>query len=82
MLETEQDRAWELLNEYLLSVRDDNGIPLAVWTRATKKLFPKLASEDDPSNYITHDFELVERASIIQEPFRGQTNKALEMTRS
>ena len=82
MLEKEQDRAWEQLDEYLLSVRDNNGIPLAAWTRATKKIFPKVAAEDNPSNYITCDSEFIARASIIQERYRGQTNKALEATRS
>ena len=47
MLEKEQDRVWELLDEYLLSVRDNNGTPLITWTRATKKIFPKFASEDN-----------------------------------
>ena len=82
MLETEQDRAWELLNEYLLSVRDNNGTPLVTWTRATKTISPKVAAKDDSSNYITRDSKLIERASIIQERYHGQTNKALEMTRS
>ena len=80
MLEKEQDRVWEQLDEYLLSVRDDNGTPLAAWTRATKKIFPKVAAEDNPSNYITRDSELVERALIVQERYCGQTNTALEAT--
>ena len=80
MLEKEQDRVWEQLDEYLLSVRDDNGIPLVAWTRATTKLFPKVAAEDDWSNYITRDSELVERALVVQERFRGQTNTDLEVT--
>ena len=65
MLEKEQDRAWEQLDEYILSVRDNNGLPLAAWTRATKKIFPKVTAEDNPSNYITPDSELVERASVV-----------------
>ena len=81
MLEKEQDRAWELMDEYLLSVGDNNGTPLATWARATVKLFPKEAADDDPSNYITKDSELVERASIIQESYHGQDNKTLEVSR-
>ena len=66
MVEKEPDRVWELLYEYLCAVRDDSGIPLAAWTRARKKLFPKEADDDDVSNYFIQDAELIESASIIQ----------------
>ena len=69
-------------DEYLCAVRDDSGIPLAAWNRARKKLFPKEADDDDVFNYVTQDATLIERASIIQESYRGQDNKALEETRS
>ena len=80
MMEKELDRMWELLYEYLCAVRDNSGIPLDAWTRARKKLLPKEAADDDDSNYVTQDTELIERASIIQESYRGQDNTALEET--
>ena len=73
---------WELLDDYLYAVQDDSGIPLAACTRARKKLFSKEADEEDVSNYVTQDAELIERASIIQESYHGQDNKALEETRA
>ena len=63
-------------------MQDDSGIPLAAWTRARKKLFPKEDDDDDVENYVIQDAELVERAPIIQESYRGQDNKALEETRA
>ena len=82
MIDKERDRAWELLDVYLSSVREENGIPLAAWTRASKLILPKLASEDDQSDYVTFDSELAVRASIIQERYHGQTIKKMEATRS
>ena len=55
MVDKDPDRVWELLDEYLCAVRDDSGIPLAAWTRACKKIFPKEADDDDVSNYVTQD---------------------------
>ena len=43
-------------------------------------MFPKEADDDDVSNYVTQDAELIDRASIIQESYRGQDNTALEET--
>ena len=81
-MDKERDRAWELLDVYLSSVRDKNDIPLAAWTRASKLIVPKLAPEDDQSDYITFDSELAVRASIIQERYHGQTIKKMEANRS
>ena len=82
MVDKEPERMWELLDGYLCVVRDDSGIPLAAWTRARKKIPPKEADDDDVSNYVTQDAELIERSSIIQKSYRGQDNTALEETRS
>ena len=76
------DLVWELLDEYLYAVRDDSAIPLAVWNRERKKLFPKEAADDDVSNYVTQDAEIIKRESIIQESYRGQDNTTLEETRA
>ena len=65
---------WELLDEYLCAVRDNSDIPLATWTQAHKKLFPKEDDDDDVKNYVTQDAELIERAPIIQESYHGQEN--------
>ena len=73
---------WELLDEYLCAVRDNSGIPLAACSRARKKLFPKEDDDDDVSNYVTQDAELIERAPIIQESYRRQDNTALEEARA
>ena len=61
-------------------MRDDSGIPLAAWTRARNKLFPKKDDYDEVENYVAQDAELIERAPIIQESYRGQENKSLEET--
>ena len=71
MIEKEPDRVLELLDEYLCTVRDDSGIPLATWTQAHKKLFPKEDDDDEVENYVTQDAELIERAPIIMESYRG-----------
>ena len=55
MMEKEPDRVCKLLDEYLCSVRDDSGIPIAVWTRARKKFPPKEDDDDDVENYVTQD---------------------------
>ena len=81
-MEKEPDPVWELLDEYLCTVRDNSGIHLAAWTRSRKKLFPKEDDDDDVEKYVTQDTELIEREPIIQESYRGQDNKALEETRT
>ena len=55
MMEKEPDHVWELLDEYLCAMRDNSGIPLAVWNRARNKLFPKGAADDNVSNCVTQD---------------------------
>ena len=71
MMERKPDRVWELLDEYLCDVRDNIGIPLAAWTQARKKLFPKEEDDDDVEKYVAQDAEIIERAPIIQESYRG-----------
>ena len=73
---------WELLDKYLCAMRDYSGIPLAAWNQAGKKFFPKEDYDDDISNYVTQDAEIIERAPIIQESYHGQDNTALEETRA
>ena len=73
---------WELLDEYLCAVRDDNGTALAAWSRVRKKISPKEDDDDDVEKYVSQDAEIIERAPIIQESYRGQDNKALEETRA
>ena len=63
-------------------MQDDSGTPLAAWTQARKKLFPKEDDDYDVENDVTQDAELIERAPIIQEYYRRQDNKALEETRA
>ena len=77
MMKKEPDRVWELLDEYLCTVQYDSGIPLAAWTQALKRLFPKENDDDKVENYVTQDAELIERAPIIQESYRGQDKTAL-----
>ena len=65
MVDKEPDRVWELFDEYLCAGPDNSGIPLAAWTRARKKIFPKEDDDDDVSNYVTQDAELIERARRV-----------------
>ena len=81
-MEKEPDRVRELLDEYLCTVQYDSGVPISASTRARKKLFPKEYEDDEVENYVTQDAELIERAPIIQESYRGQDNKALEETQA
>ena len=81
-MDKEPDRVWELLDEYLCTVRYESVIPLSAWTRARKKLFPKEDDDDEVENYVTQGAELIERAPIILESYHGQDNRALEETRS
>ena len=64
MLAKEPDRAWDFIDEHLFCVRDENGIPLSAWTRATANLIPKPDYEDPATNYVTLDRELIERSPI------------------
>ena len=66
MLEKELDLAWELIDEHLSRVHDDNGTPLSAWNRATENMTPKPYSEDPTTDYVTFYSELIERAPIIQ----------------
>ena len=43
-------------------------------------MFPKEDEYDEVENYVTQDAELIERAPIILESYRGQENRALEET--
>ena len=66
MLDKELDRTWELIDEHLSCMHDNNGTPISEWNRATVKLIPKPDSEDPATDYVTFDRELIERAPIIQ----------------
>ena len=77
MMEKEPDHVWELLDEYLCTVRDDSGTPLTARNRARNKLFPNEDDDDDDEKYVTQVEELIDGAPIIQESYRGQDNRAL-----
>jgi hypothetical protein len=44
------------------------------------KTSPKLTGDDDPSNYLTKDEELIAHVPVIKEEYRGQDEKMLEVT--
>ena len=46
MLEKEPDHAWEFLAEHFNTVRDNNGLPLSSWCRASLKLIPTVSKAD------------------------------------
>ena len=66
MLDKEPEHTWDLIDENLSCVRDDNVIPISACTRVTAKLIPKPDSEDPATDYVTFDRKLIERAPIIQ----------------
>ena len=82
MTEKEPDCVWELLDEYICAVRDDNGTALAAWSRVRKKISPKEDDDEDVEKHVTQEAEVIERAPIVQESYRGQDNKALKETRA
>ena len=85
MLEKEPYKAFELLGEYFNTVRDNNGLPLSAWCRASSKLIPTVSGDDPSDEYIALDRELVLRYPIIKETrhgHHGQTIYTLEETRS
>ena len=78
MLEKEPNNVWELIDEHLNTVRDNNGLPLSSRCRASSKLILTSSEADYYDEYITLDFELVIRAPIIKQTRHGQTLNSLE----
>ena len=78
MLAKEPDRAWGFIDEHFFCVRDENGIPLSAWARATANMIPKPDYEDPATNYVTLDRKLIERSPINQKDRIGQATNVLE----
>ena len=66
MMEKEPYNIWELIDEHLNTVRDNNGLPLSSRCRASSKLILTASEADSSDEYIALDFELVIRAPIIK----------------
>ena len=77
ILEKDPDHTWEVIMEYLAAVRDTNGIPLAAWARSDAEFWPPRVEDDPASGYLTRDEELIARAPIILDLYRGQTPSAV-----
>ena len=78
MLENEMDNKWELLDEHLNTVCDNNGLPLSSGCRSSSKLILTVSKADSSDEFITLDRELVVIDPIIKETHHGQTINTLK----